>query len=126
MQQVGRIASVDVLFPSLFVNYTIEISKGIKPYLGAGLNYTIFSGESPTNALQTTLGGATDVKLKNSFGVAAQAGIRFELSERWYLNANYIWIDVDSDATTRTAGVVRSVELGLDPSIMYLSVGYTF
>lgn len=123
---VGHISTVDVLLPTVMVNYTFTMFDNVKPYIGAGINYTLFSNEESTPALEAALGGATSVKLENSSGISLQAGVRFDFNDRWYLNANYLWINADSTAHTSTVGINRTVELGLDPSVGYLSVGYRF
>jgi len=125
---LGHVSTVDVLLPTALVNYTFDQFGAVKPYLGVGINYTIFSAEKSTAVLEGALGGATEVQLKNSFGLAAQAGIRFNINKQWYVNANYLWIDVDSTAhiNTSAVGTMRTVDLKIDPSVIYASVGYRF
>lgn len=128
LQGAGHLSTVDVLLPTAMVNYTFTNFGPFKPYVGAGLNYTIFSHEKSTATANGLLGGDTDIKLDNSFGVAVQVGLKVDLNERWYLNANYLWIDVDSKAhiDTGAVGTSRTVDLGIDPSVVYLSIGYRF
>jgi outer membrane protein len=125
----GKIAEVNVLLPTLFVNYTFDpILDKVKPYLGIGLNYTTFLSESPTPVLNGALGGETNIKADDSFGVALQAGLGIDLNEKWYLNVGYVWIDVDStvELTTEAVGTFRTVDIDIDPSGGYLRVGYRF
>jgi outer membrane protein len=126
---VGKIAEVDVLLPTLFVNYTFDsILDKVKPYVGIGLNYTTFLSESPTPVLNGAFGGETDIKADDSFGVALQAGLGIDLNEKWYLNVGYVWINVDStvELTTEAVGTFRTVDIDIDPSGGYLRVGYRF
>ncbi|MFT7525239.1 MAG: outer membrane protein [Arenicella sp.] len=126
---VGKIAEVDVLLPTLFVNYTFDpILAKVKPYIGIGLNYTTFLSESPTPVLNGAFGGETDIKADDSFGVALQAGLGIDLNEKWYLNVGYVAIDVDStvELTTEAVGTFRTVDIDIDPSGGYLRVGYRF
>lgn len=123
---LGNIVETDVLLPTFMVNYSFDVTKKLKTYVGAGINYTIFSSEASTPALEAALGGATSVKIKNDFALALQAGVHYDLSDQWYLNANYLWLDLDTEATTNTGGIERTVDLGLDPSIGYVSIGYRF
>ncbi len=128
LEGMGHLSTVDVLLPTVLVNYTFDDLGNFKPYIGAGINYTIFSNEEPTATLNGALGGNTDVQLDNSLGLAFQVGLRFNLNKQWYLNANYLWIDVDSTANidTDAVGTKRTVDLKIDPSVVYVSVGYRF
>lgn len=128
IQGLGHLSTVDVLLPTALVNYTFNTMGSFKPYIGAGINYSIFSGEKSTPILEGALGGSTSVQLKNSFGIALQAGIQFDINKQWYLNANYLWIDVDSTAKidTSAVGTKRTVDLKIDPSVFYFSLGYRF
>lgn len=128
LKGVGHLTTVDVLLPTALINYTFDNLGDFKPYVGAGINYTIFTGEKSTPILEGALGGQTNVQLKNSFGLALQAGVKFDFNNKWYINANYLWIDVDSTAhiNTEEVGTFRTVDLKIDPSVFYISLGYRF
>ncbi|MFC3120211.1 OmpW/AlkL family protein [Agaribacter flavus] len=126
---VGQIASVEALFPTVFVNYThTSLWKGVHPYIGVGLNYTLFDDEQPTAILNGALGGETTVSLDSSVGLAAQLGLKVKLSPQWYLDIGYVYIDVDTTANLSTAAVntQRSVDVSVDPAGTYLKFGYRF
>jgi outer membrane protein len=56
-----------------------------KPYIGLGVNYTIFFGQSagytPTNGL-----GVTNLTLHNTVGGALQVGFDYMIDKHWGLN----------------------------------------
>ncbi len=47
-----RIGSVDVLPPTLSLNWHFNPDGTFRPYIGAGVNYTLFSGEELRDARQ--------------------------------------------------------------------------
>jgi outer membrane protein len=90
----------------------------VSPYLGAGLNATIFFDEKTAGAL-----AGSKLSLDNSFGVAAQAGVDFALSSQWLINLDARWIDIDTDARLDGASLGS---VAIDPYAFGVSVGYRF
>ncbi len=122
----NQLGEVTHLPPTVTVNYYFnDPSSVFQPYVGAGLNYTFIYDEQFTGANEEA--GLSDLSLDNSFGLAAQAGIDYQLSERWFLNAAVRWIDIDTEASfnlSDTRGSVRSIEI--DPFVYAISLGYRF
>ncbi|MCB8890266.1 OmpW/AlkL family protein [Vreelandella malpeensis] len=83
----GDIGSVDRLPVNLLVNYYPlgGLDSRVQPYVGAGLNYTRFSGE-PSN-----------VDVRRSYGAIGQAGVDLAVTENVSLNSYVSYADVDSD-----------------------------
>ncbi|MBL8226218.1 MAG: outer membrane beta-barrel protein [Chromatiales bacterium] len=113
----GKAASTRHLPPTLSVQYHVPFGD-FKPYVGLGLNWTIFFDESTVGPLS-----GADLNLDDSFGVAAQLGVDYALSDRWYLNGEIRWIDIDTDAKVN-GGTLGSVEI--DPFVWALTVGRRF
>ncbi len=65
-----RIGNVDVLPPTLSLNWHFNPNGTWRPYIGVGVNYTMFSGEETAGAL-----GGRELKLDDSIGAAGQVGI---------------------------------------------------
>ena len=142
------IASTKHLPPTVTVNYhLLEGDSRFQPYIGMGLNYTIFFEEKVTpnldnDALQdlvtatgstATLGGAsgTKIDLEDSAGVAIHAGFDYALTDTIGINASYYWIDINTTAeittTDATVGAVKAtVDVDIDPSVYMLGVSYKF
>jgi outer membrane protein len=97
----------------------------VHPYLGAGVNYTIFYSEEASGSLEGAL-GATDVSLDDSFGYALQAGIDFDISDRVFVNADVKYIDMDTTATLRSGATTRTLEVSIDPIVASLGLGMRF
>jgi outer membrane protein len=122
----NQLGEVTHLPPTVTVNYYFnDPSSVFQPYVGAGLNYTFIYDEQFTGANEEA--GLSDLSLDNSFGLAAQAGIDYQLSERWFLNAAVRWIDIDTEASFNlgdTRGSVSAIEI--DPFAYAISLGYRF
>lgn len=123
---LGEIAETKVLPPTLTVQYHFNPDGKFRPYLGAGINYTIFYDEKSSDGLEAAI-DRTTVDLDDSFGWALQAGIDFALSERWFLNADIKYIDIDTTATLENSNIgINTVDVDLDPIVAGFGVGYRF
>ena len=123
---LGRIGDVDVFPPTVSLQYHFMPTSNIQPYVGAGVNYTHFSSEGTTSSLQTALGGDTDLDIDDSWGLSAQVGIDYSISDTWLLNAAIWYVDIDADATLNTNGVDRDVDIEIDPWVFFIGVGKRF
>lgn len=123
---IGALTSTWVLPPTLTVQYHPPPDAPVRPYVGLGVNYTIFYGEDPSAALEAAV-GATRVSMSDSFGWAAQAGVDIDLGRNMFLNLDVKYIDIDSTATLRTtnAGTQR-VRMSLDPFVFGVGIGTRF
>ncbi len=125
LNTVGALGSTKHLPPSLTANYYLADSDAkFQPYVGAGLNYTIFFDEDFTGANDSA--GFKDLDLDASFGITAQAGFDYMIDSKWHVNASVRWIDIDTDATFTLNGAPGSVDVEIDPFVYTLSVGYKF
>ncbi|MBJ7538355.1 OmpW family outer membrane protein [Marinomonas transparens] len=116
---LGEVAEVSHLPPSFMAQYYFgQAGSQIRPYVGAGLNYTVFFDEKGKGS---TLGG-TDVNLDNSFGLAAQVGVDVNFAEGWFANASVWYMDINTDVHT----VAGTFDTDIDPITVMASVGYTF
>ncbi|RMH22613.1 MAG: OmpW family protein, partial [Gammaproteobacteria bacterium] len=110
-----------VLPPTLFVQYQFLPEGKIHPYAGVGLNFTWFYDESLTGAARTAL-AAHSLRLDNSFGVAAQGGVDFDLNEDWAITADIKYIKINTTAKFTTALGATSVDVDIDPWVFGLGV----
>ena len=119
---VGTIAEVTHLPPTVMAQYYFGSDK-IRPYIGAGINYTYFWDEEFTNDLD---GALTDLELSDSWGLAAQVGIDYELNNNWLINASIWYIDIQTDVDFKLGGDSVSIKTDIDPWVYMVSVGYKF
>lgn len=114
----SQVGETKHLPPTVSLQYHFDTEGTFDPYVGVGLNYTIFFEEETSGAL-----AGTDLDLDDSFGLALQAGADFELSDNWFLNLDIRWIDIDTDATLDGAALT-TVEI--DPLVAGATIGYRF
>lgn len=125
------LGSTRQLPPTLSLQYYFNNSSPVTPYLGVGVNYTVFFDEDAGSDLNTTLGGDVDLDLENSVGLAVSGGLDFDLGNNWLLNASVWYIDIDTEAsysvkTGPLAGAKVKSDVSIDPWVYMLSAGYKF
>lgn len=102
--------------PSLMGQYYFgTASSDVRPYLGAGFNYTVFFEEK--------LDSGAKLELADSFGLAFQAGLDYNISENLFVNASIWYMDINTDVTINGNDVG---DLDIDPVSVMASIGYTF
>ncbi len=96
---LGQVGSTKHLPPTVSLQY--HFGEGtVKPFVGAGINYTLFSGEETEGAL-----AGSDLELDDSFGLALHAGIDFKIGEKGAIRIDARWIDIDTDAKLNGADI---------------------
>jgi outer membrane protein len=88
----------------------------LKPYVGAGVNYTIFYGGDD--------GQFDKVALDDTFGWALQAGFDYEISEGIYLNADVKKVFLETDVSVNSGALTGTATI--DPWLVGVGVGYRF
>jgi outer membrane protein len=123
---IGKLASTWVLPPTLTLQYHFAPDGPIRPYVGAGVNYTIFYSEKASSGLEAAVGKA-DVHMSSSFGYALQAGFDVPLSERTFLNFDVKYIDMDTNSRLATTALgEQRVRIHIDPLVVGVGVGMRF
>lgn len=108
------IGSLRHLPPTLLAQYHFTGLTGLRPYLGAGINYTRFSS--------VNLPAGVDID-RSSFGPALQAGVDIPLGKQVSLNFDLkkVWIKTDV-----SAGGVGIGTFKVDPVLFGVGLGYRF
>jgi outer membrane protein len=122
----AKIAETEHLPPTFSIQYHFLPDSTFQPYVGAGVNYTTFFSTDVEQVL-TDLTGITSIDLDDSFGLALQFGGDFLLGDRWLINADVRWIDIESDLSA-SVGVV-SDDVGtvkIDPWVYSINLGFRF
>jgi len=123
---IGKLASTWVLPPTLTAQYHFVPEGKVRPYVGAGINYTLFYNEDASKGLEGAT-GKTRVHMSDSFGWAVQAGVDVDLTEKVFLNLDVKYIDIDTNARLRTtAAGVQNVHVKLDPLVFGVGLGMRF
>ena len=105
--------------------------SGWQPYVGVGVNYTIFFDESADGELKDALGailGATkvDLELDDSFGLAAQAGVDIPLTDSWAINVGVWYMDIGTTAKIKTDVGTVKFDVDIDPWVYNIGFAYKF
>ena len=117
VEGMGKVGSTKQLPPTVSVQYYFNPEEKFRPYVGAGLNYTVFFNDTTIDAL----GG--DLELDDSFGLAAQVGFDYDINAKWFLNADIRYINIE---TTAEIAAVGTSDVDINPTVISVGVGYKF
>lgn len=110
----GKIGTLKHLPPVLSLQYHFIPQGQVRPYVGAGINYTRFS------SVDLPAGFEID---KNSFGPSLQAGVDIEISKGVFVNLDVkkTYIRTDLSANGQGLGKIK-----VDPLLFGVGIGYRF
>ncbi|RLQ20269.1 hypothetical protein DWB85_18560 [Seongchinamella sediminis] len=103
-------------------------SSGWQPYVGVGLNYTVFFDEKTAGDLEGIV-GKSKLDLDDSFGLSASAGVDIPFGENWSFNAGIWYLDIDTTATVtlREADNAKvKFDVDIDPWVYNIGIAYKF
>lgn len=110
-----------LLPPTLTLQYHFAPEGKIRPYVGAGVNYTIFYGQGDEGA------GVSNVDYDNSFGWALQAGVDIPINDHWAMNIDVKQLFLSTTASLDVAGVGHvKADVDINPLLVGFGVGYRF
>lgn len=115
---LGKVGKTWVLPPTLTLQYHFTDFGAFKPYVGAGVNYTMFYSQKGD--------AATSLDVKNTFGTALQVGADYMINEHWGVNFDVkkLFLKADFDATV--SGSPVSGKAKLDPWLIGAGITYRF
>ncbi|WP_282268944.1 MULTISPECIES: OmpW/AlkL family protein [Stenotrophomonas] len=88
---VGKVGETKQLPPVVSLQYHFANSSKVTPFVGLGVNYTKFFSTDSKGAL-----AGTKLKLEDSWGLAAHAGLDFAVSDKGALRVDMRWADIDT------------------------------
>ncbi|MBB2485308.1 OmpW family protein [Mitsuaria sp. WAJ17] len=115
-----EIGTLKHLPPTLSLQYHFAPNATFRPYVGAGLNYTIFSNVEFAPAVDTAL--SPSVK-HTSLGLSFQLGFDYEISKNLYLNVDVKKVQIG------TKVYAKGTEVGkfkVDPLLVGVGLGFRF
>jgi outer membrane protein len=108
-----KIGTLKQLPPTLTLQYHFT-GMPVRPYLGAGINYTRFS------SVNLPAGVTID---SSSWGFALNAGLDYPIGNGWLLNVDVKKVQI---GTTVKAGGATLGDFDVDPWLFSVGVGYRF
>ncbi|XES86132.1 outer membrane protein OmpW [Franconibacter pulveris] len=121
----GDIATVHHLPPTLMAQwYFGDAQSKVRPYIGAGINYTTFFNEDFNDTGKAA--GLSDLSLKDSWGAAGQVGLDYLINRDWLLNMSVWYMDIDTEVKFKAGGEQQNINTRLDPWVFMFSAGYRF
>jgi len=113
------LGDVWLLPPTVTLQYHFSPRGSVRPYVGAGVNYTFFYEQDP--------GAAVSVNYDNGFGFALQAGVDVPISDDYFLNFDVkkIFLNTDAEIDAGAAGTVGA-DVDLDPLVIGVGIGRRF
>jgi outer membrane protein len=112
------LGTVTALPPTLLAQYHFTQFGPLKPYVGAGINYTRFGSRN--------LGGADEYSVeKSSVGYAAQIGADYMLTKNWGINLDVKYLQIETDVIVNSSGASAGT-LKLSPIATSVGVTYKF
>jgi outer membrane protein len=125
--------------PMLLAKYYFGSPQSkLRPYVGAGMNYTWYSSTHLNPAFSGALaqfggsGGSVQTSLGTSWNPVFTVGASYEFARRWYLTASATYLPLRTTAhinvVSQNGNVVLSnkTRITSDPIIVFLGVGYKF
>ncbi len=109
------LGSTWVLPPTLTLQYHFWPEAEIRPYVGAGINYTVFWKENAPGF---------DIDYDDSFAVALQAGVDIPVNEDYFFNLDVKKIFLSTSVDVGNGAVTADVDL--NPWVIGVGVGTRF
>jgi outer membrane protein len=121
----GKLGSLKHLPPTLSaVYYPLDPRSAFQPYVGAGINYTAFFDTELSSEAKNK--GFSGLAMKDSWGLAAQVGVDYMLTENLMVNAQVRYIDIETTGTTNYGGEKVKVDVDVNPFVYMVGLGYKF
>lgn len=113
----GSLGGLSVLPPTLTLQYHFNPEGRVRPYVGAGVNYSWFYND------KLTYGGEGVAVKHSSFGPALQIGVDVQVSKRIFVNLDLkkLWMRTDPTLGGASIGTLK-----IDPWVVGVGVGTVF
>ncbi|HEY9100695.1 OmpW/AlkL family protein [Chitinimonas sp.] len=114
----ASLGKVSHLPPTLTLQYHFAPDTNIRPYVGAGINYTRFYNVD-------LHAGAVPLDVdKNSFGGALQAGVDIAVNKDWFVNLDVKKLYIKTDVNVRGGASLGTLKI--NPVVWGVGVGTHF
>ncbi len=110
------LGDVWILPPMLTAQYHFAPDSKYRPYIGAGINYTMFYNESS--------GDVASIDYEDGFGYDFQVGMDIEVDDKWAINLDIKKLFIGTDVKLNGGAITADVDL--TPWILGVGVAYKF
>lgn len=132
VEGLGDVGEVSHLPPTLSIQYHFLPEAQFQPYVGVGVNYTYFYDDEASGALKAD-GASLSIK-DNSWGFSADIGADWILNEKWFVNFDVRYIQIDTEAEVTfpgssailTGGGTANIDVDVNPWVYGVHLGYRF
>lgn len=121
LASAGQLGKVTYAPAVLSLTYKLVNDGPVRPYVGAGINYTIVTRNRDAFI--------RDLDTRNAWGSVLQAGVEFPVDADWSvsLDARKIFLKTKATGTLPAfGGAPTRADVRLDPLVVFLSVGRRF
>ncbi|WP_411033508.1 OmpW/AlkL family protein [Shinella sp. BYT-45] len=116
---LGKVGKTWLLPPTLTLQYHFTDFGAFKPYVGAGVNYTLFYNQSGSGAF-------SGLDVKNKLGAALQVGFDYMLDEHWGVNFDVKKLFLEPEWKVDFNGAPLTGKAKLDPWLVGAGITYRF
>lgn len=114
------LGDVWLLPPTILAQYHFNPRGQFRPYVGAGINYTVFFNSDSGPVLDT-------VEYSDEFGWALQAGVDIPVGDGdWFANIDVKKLFLETDVLATTGGLTVTSDVQIDPWIVGVGMGRRF
>lgn len=116
----NHIGTLKHLPPTLLAQYHVTGLGAFRPYVGAGVNLTLFSSVKFDPAVVTALDPSIK---KTSYGLAGQIGADFAVGGGWLINVDLKKVQIKTNVYS---GSAKAGTFKVDPTLFSVGVGLRF
>lgn len=125
--ETARIGDTKHLPPTFSLQYRFAPIVNFEPYVGLGVNWTTFFDTNLVS--EFAVDGIEKLELADSIGIAAQIGGDWSITDRWLMNLDVRYIDIESEAKLvgpAFGGEAVIGDISIDPWVYAVNLGYRF
>jgi len=124
---LGKLGKTWILPPTLTAQYHFTNFGAFKPYIGAGVNYTIFYNEKGNGHSLASGSRISGLHIKDTFGGAVQVGFDYMFDQHWGFNMDVkkLFLQPKYNARLNDATRVHG-KAKLDPWLIGAGITYRF
>ncbi|WP_310610270.1 OmpW family outer membrane protein [Limnohabitans sp.] len=128
IQGVGKLGTVKALPVTVLMQYHLAAENAtIRPYVGAGITYAKFYGETGTGALTSVTGGApskpTTLRIESRRAPTIQIGAKIALTDIWHLDVTYLQTYFSTQNKLSTG---QTLDATINPTTLSIGLGRSF